>query len=191
MTTPASYKTRTVAIRFPEGVIERVTEHAKRLQMRYTVLIQNTVVAELERLDDKVRQAEMIKNLSKAEKRRKAHPFGPVAPTPHAEEEVVESRTQKQVQAIYDEQAKRICKVLDKPYEKRILVIETVNKILKTAPLSHPTERVIIATLEELVASMIAQEEAEKPPKVEMVIDPTAVESAGGAEAWRSPSSDG
>jgi hypothetical protein len=182
----AGYKTTTVSLRFPVDIVERVKAHCKRVLMRHTVFIQNATTKELFLVEKEYAESKQ----RKPKKDKDKNPFGPSNPTPVAPPPppaYVDDtpRIQREMEQIFDEQAKRIAAVLDKPVEKRILVIETINKIKRTAPLSHPSEGVILSTLEEMVGALIAKAPKKMPPPPddkEEIVDPASIDTVGDDE---------
>ncbi len=187
MPAPAPFKTASLTMRFPADIIERVKRHSARVLMRHTVWVQNAVTREL--LVAEREWEERNQKKPKKAKDKDKNPFGPTNPSPlppPPQSVYVDEtpRIQREMEKIFAEQSQRIMKVLDKPVEKRLLIVETISKIKRAAPLTHPSEGVILSTLEEMVGALIDDNKkvAPAPTKEEIVIDPTSVDTVGDDE---------
>jgi hypothetical protein len=143
----------------PASLRERARVIVKKLRTSTNQLARDAITEKVEFYEAKFRKEKQDREQEEAAKRdeRKTRRMlnnapKPPAPPSETKPDVVEEKTK--LDLIYEQTAAKILRVIDKPTEKRLLALEAIGAIKKEAPLTHPSDAVIIARLEQEVLAL-------------------------------------
>lgn len=188
-----------MTISFPDDLHERLTRVSRRLKKPMAQIIKEAVrekVGSLENpLEERDRQRLRDKILRREAKGMRGIGESPLAP---GRKNVEEREERDPLDEIYQEHARRILEVLDDPGERRIRLAEAIHAAKKRAPLTHPSEAVIVARIEAAVVEMRSREASPREPQIARleraiddltgkVLDANRVETFGDAPNLNDP----